>query len=338
MTKPLLSICIATLNRAEFLGVMLESIVSQATDDIEIVIVDGASTDNTGQVVEGYQKRFAGIRYFRLSVKGGVDQDYNRAVELAEGDYCWLLSDDDRLTPGAVQAVLDAMDQDPALIIVNAEVRNYDLSMIVVDKMLAFDTDRTYLPTEQERLLVETANYLTFIGCVVIKREIWMQSERSQYYGTAFIHVGVIFGASLKGTAIALAKPWIMVRYSNASWGSRAFSIWAFRWPGLIWSFAGYRDESKRRVCVREPWRNKKGLLMYRAKGMYSLKEYQEWLAPHLTSRFDRLTAQSIASFPGVLANLGIWVYFTIFLPNDHFAFADLRDSPFYYGKIFRRA
>lgn len=338
MTAPRLSVCIATLNRASFLSEMLESIVSQATDDVEIVIVDGASTDDTPAVVQGFQKRFPALNYVRLPAKGGVDQDYDRAVQEARGEYCWLLSDDDRLKPGAIQAVLDATIQDPALIIVNAQVRNYDLSRIVIDRMLAFETDRTYLASEQERLLVETASYLTFIGGVVIKREIWMQRERQKYYGTAFIHVGVIFGTPLNRMAIALAEPWILVRYSNASWGSRAFSIWAFRWPGLIWSFAGYRDESKRRVCVREPWRNKKGLLMYRAKGMYFLKEYQEWLAPRLTSRWDRLVARGIASFPGVPANLIVWVYFSLFKPRDRFAFADLQDSPFYYGKIFRRA
>lgn len=338
MSVPRLSICIATLNRAEFLGVMLESIVSQATDDIEIVIVDGASTDNTGQVVEGYQKRFAGIRYFRLSMKGGVDQDYNRAVELAEGDYCWLMSDDDQLKPGAVRAVLEATRGEHGLVIVNSEVRDYGLGALLVERMLKLENNRTYLPSEQERLLAETANYLTFIGCVVIRRQAWMQSEPQKYFGTSFVHVGVIFGPPLAGTVLATAEPWIRIRYGNASWGSRAFSIWAFKWPDLIWSFPGYRDEVKKQVCVREPWRNKKGLLVYRAKGAYSGHEYKEWLAPRMTSRFDRVVAQAIASLPGMLANLVVSIYFALFLPHDRLAFADLRDSPFYYAKILPRA
>ncbi len=54
MTKHLLSICIATYNRAEYIGETLESIIPQVTDEVEIVIVDGASTDNTSSVVKHY--------------------------------------------------------------------------------------------------------------------------------------------------------------------------------------------------------------------------------------------------------------------------------------------
>ena len=47
MKSPLLSICIATYNRADFIGETLDSIIRQLTDEVEIVVVDGASTDAT---------------------------------------------------------------------------------------------------------------------------------------------------------------------------------------------------------------------------------------------------------------------------------------------------
>ena len=106
MTKPLLSICIATYNRAEFIGETLESIIPQITDEVEIVIVDGASTDNTQKVVHDYIQRSARIRYVLLPSNGGVDHDYNQVVELAQGEYCWLLTDDDLLKPDAISTVL----------------------------------------------------------------------------------------------------------------------------------------------------------------------------------------------------------------------------------------
>jgi abequosyltransferase len=101
-----LSICIPTLNRGCFIGATLESIVSQSTDEVEIVIVDGGSTDNTQQVVENFQQRFRRLRYFRNEADSGssntpspsgagFDRDCNRAVESAVGEYCWLFTDDD---------------------------------------------------------------------------------------------------------------------------------------------------------------------------------------------------------------------------------------------------
>jgi abequosyltransferase len=50
---PHLSICIATLNRARFLKETLARILGQASDEVEVVIVDGASSDGTEEVVRG---------------------------------------------------------------------------------------------------------------------------------------------------------------------------------------------------------------------------------------------------------------------------------------------
>ena len=72
MSAPRLSICIATLNRGAFIGETLESIVSQAANEVEIVVVDGASTDNTEDIVRSYAARFPRLRYLRLENKGGV--------------------------------------------------------------------------------------------------------------------------------------------------------------------------------------------------------------------------------------------------------------------------
>ena len=92
---PILSICIATRNRANFIGQTIESIVSQVSDRVELLIVDGDSTDNTEEVVNSYAEKYSCIRYVRLPEKGGVDKDYCKAVEMAEGEFCWLFTDDD---------------------------------------------------------------------------------------------------------------------------------------------------------------------------------------------------------------------------------------------------
>ena len=56
MTDPRLSICIATYNRASCIGETLRSIIPQITEEVEIVVVDGASTDNTCNVVKSYME------------------------------------------------------------------------------------------------------------------------------------------------------------------------------------------------------------------------------------------------------------------------------------------
>ena len=338
MGLPKLSICIATLNRAAFIGATLESIISQATDEVEIVIVDGASTDNTEQVVRHYQQRFPRLRYVRLAARGGVDQDYSRAVELAQGEYCWLMSDDDVLKPGAVQAVIEATRHPYSLIIVNTEMCNTDLSKQLRDRQLSIHANQVYTPADNMRLFVETSIHLSYIGSVVIRRQLWNMRDKERYFGTAFVHVGVIFQSPLPENTLVIAEPLVSIRSANASWSAKYFEIWMFKWPSLVWSFPDYPETAKRQVFAKEPWRRPGALLICRAKGAYSISEYARWLEPRLESPVKRLVSKTIAQMPGCLVNFLAILYFSIFRPYARADLLDFQTSPFYFLNCLHRA
>ena len=68
MKKPILSVCIPTYNRAEYLKLTIESIISQKEfldEDVELVICDNASDDNTDEVVLQYSKKYRNIIYVK---------------------------------------------------------------------------------------------------------------------------------------------------------------------------------------------------------------------------------------------------------------------------------
>ena len=58
-----LSICIPTLNRGSLIGRTLESIISQATEQIEVLVVDGGSNDQTKEIVNKFREVFPALRY-----------------------------------------------------------------------------------------------------------------------------------------------------------------------------------------------------------------------------------------------------------------------------------
>jgi abequosyltransferase len=331
----ILSICIATRNRGSFIGTTLESILTQATDEVEIVVLDGASTDNTEEVVLRYQTRFPRVRYFRQDINLGIDRDFANAVDLARGDYCWLFCDDDLLKPGAVQAVLEAIKNDYALIIANSEVRSANLSKMLQPRRLAIKDNKVYTPDQNGSLLSDVGDYLSFIGCVIIKRELWVLREKENYFGSYFIHVGIIFQQPLPGNTLVIAEPLVTIRYGNASWLRKYFEIWMFKWPDLIWSLSGFPDAVKARVCPQEPWKNPRTLLLFRAKGSYTTKEYAEFLKPRLTSRRARAVCTACAHFPGRVANLMSVLYKLIFGRSSHLLdLIDLANSQFCFWRL----
>lgn len=333
---PLLSICIATFNRAAFIGKTLDGLLAQATDDVEIVVLDGGSSDRTEAIVSAYSQRSTLIRYFRQPTNMGVDRDFDNAVQRATGTYCWLMSDDDLIKPGAMARVRAEAARGFDLVVINAEARTTDMLGVLIPSLLKFDRDHEYGPGDSDRFLAEVGGYLSFIGGVVINRAVWNARTREPYYGSLFIHVGVIFQAPLT-RVLAIADPLVVIRYGNAMWTSRGFEIWMFKWPWLIWSFPWLTDAAKARVTPREPWRKATTLLLFRARGAYALAEYRRWLNPHTRSWSERLKLIAVSLVPGPLAHTAVKLYMKLRHPEPAVALFELRHSPFHHRNYLRR-
>jgi abequosyltransferase len=327
-----LSICIATFNRAKFIGETLDSLLPQLCRGVELVILDGGSSDETEQIVRDYAARSSKIRYFRQSTNNGVDRDFDRAVELADGEYCWLFSDDDLIKADGVATVLSQLAKRRSLYLVNAEVRSHDFSALLEPRRLLVDDNVFYASDELDRLFVDTGLYLTFIGCVVIRRDLWMERQREPYFGSQFIHMGVIFQRPLAEGAEVIAATLITIRYGNASWKSKEFEIWLYRWPTLVWSLPGLSDAAKRAVNPPKSWARAKTLMLYKAKGAYTFHEFQRWVRPR-SSALASVLPRLIAYIPSGFMNWLAVAYFSRLRHGSAMTLVDLRNSRFYTGK-----
>ncbi|WP_420150170.1 glycosyltransferase family 2 protein [Spirosoma sp.] len=91
-----LSIIIATFNSGQFLQACLDSIHNQRIKDIEIVLVDGKSTDDTISIIKA--NAAPNLKWISESDKGTYDA-FNKGVTLATGKWIYFLGSDDRLRP-----------------------------------------------------------------------------------------------------------------------------------------------------------------------------------------------------------------------------------------------
>ena len=317
----------ATFKRGRFIAETLDSILAQIVPGVELIVVDGASPDNTPALMADYVSRYPALRYIREATNSGVDQDYDKAVGYANGEYCWLMTDDDLLAPGAVQRLLRELDDNHDLVIVNQEVRSVDFSLLLAPTRFVLNVDRQYAAGERDEMFADTAQGLSFIGCVVIKRSVWLARDRASWYGSLFIHVGVIFQNPPIERAKFIAEPMLIIRYGNAMWTARSFEIWMFMWPRMLWAFSDFSANAKSRASPREPWRNIKQLLVYRAYGGFSKAEYRRFLAPQVRGSY-RLLCLAVVNCPAAVVNALAGLYGLICRRNARMEMYSLATSP----------
>jgi glycosyltransferase involved in cell wall biosynthesis len=317
----------ATYKRAAYISDTIHTIVAQMPADVELVIVDGASPDQTAEVVGKFTQGSHRLRYFREATNSGVDADYDKAVGYASGEYCWLMTDDDLLEPDALARVLEALRDGPDLVVANSRVLSNDMATVLSERILAFVEDREYQGGTEE-FFTDVVDYLSFIGGVIVRRQIWCERDRSSYYGSLFVHLGVLLQKPLSGLVRVIARPLIRIRYGNAMWTPRAFEIWMFKWPALIWGFASYSANAKAKISPREPWRIFKRLVYRRAIGSYSINEYRLFIAGK-ASGAAAIQAWLAARMPGSIANLVSAVYCRLAAIEDGVTAYDLARSPY---------
>ena len=114
--RPLLSICIPTYNGAQRLESTLFAVAPQVAalnDEVELIISDNCSTDNTREIVER-AREWGPIRYHRNEQNVGQARNVLLMThELAQGEFAWVLGDDDVVRPGAVQRVIQVIKDQP---------------------------------------------------------------------------------------------------------------------------------------------------------------------------------------------------------------------------------
>ena len=99
MTQPLVSIIIPSYNQAHFIGQTLDSVFAQDYKNIEVLVLDGASSDGTVELLKKYSDRLA---YWVSEKDAGQSDAVNKGLQRAKGDFIGWINSDDLYYPNAV--------------------------------------------------------------------------------------------------------------------------------------------------------------------------------------------------------------------------------------------
>ncbi|MEX2641948.1 MAG: glycosyltransferase family 2 protein [Acetobacterales bacterium] len=161
--RPKVSVVVPTYNRARLLRRAIDSALGQSHRDLELLIVDDASTDRTADMVASY--RDSRIRYFRQPANAGVAAARNRGMREAKGSLIAFLDSDDMWLPQKLELQVDMFERGPpALGLVHCAVEILD----------AGGSGRVVVPREggllRDRLLL--SNVLAGGSCAMIRRSV----------------------------------------------------------------------------------------------------------------------------------------------------------------------
>jgi glycosyltransferase involved in cell wall biosynthesis len=116
---PAVTVGIPTYNRAAGLARALESILGQSERDLEVIISDNASTDETPHIVARAAARDERIRYVRHAANQGLTANFNAVLRAARGRYVMVLADDDWIDRNYIARCRAALDADGRLALVS---------------------------------------------------------------------------------------------------------------------------------------------------------------------------------------------------------------------------
>ena len=114
MKPPLVSVIVPNFNHAAFLAKRLESVINQTIKDLEVIILDDCSTDNSRQIIEQFASRDARVNtHYNIDNSGSPFLQWKKGIELARGRYIWLAESDDYTDPEFLEALLNALKKHP---------------------------------------------------------------------------------------------------------------------------------------------------------------------------------------------------------------------------------
>ena len=216
-----LSICMPTYNDAAYISDALESIFDQSTPNIEVVILDGASSDDTETIVKSWMSKYRQIKYIKKGSKGGIDKDMDLSVREASGEYCWLMSSNDVLEEHSISDILSELVGKDDVFLCNRLVTDEYLQNPTFEAFFSSDIGATsidFTDSNQASAYLASAyglgSVFSFMSSIIVRRTSWLSVKTPEnVYGTNYRHVYIILYLMTRGSRLRLIiKPLVTAR------------------------------------------------------------------------------------------------------------------------------
>ena len=273
----LLTIVIPSHNSTHYLDQAVQSIIAEPEfgRDVDLSISDNSLSDSTSELYQFKYKSMSAIKYHRSLEYDSLDSNVNRAVELASGTYVWIFGDDDLVVPGVLKPLLTLLiKKQPDIVVLNSQ--SFQGDQIIESSRVSSGMSTLYSEDQSDEFLRDLGGYLTYVGCILVRRELWLKYHDPSTIGTFFAHIDAICAIKRGRRAHYFPQPAIRMRLHSQTWTSKSFLIWNCLYPDLIWRLDGYGSSAKQAVIPVQPIHSPRRMLAARAYGSLTLSVWHK--------------------------------------------------------------
>ncbi len=169
MESKLVSILIPVYNRENLIEETVRSAMKQTYKNIEIVVVDNCSTDNTWEVLQNLAKEDSRIKIFRNNENIGPVRNWKRCIDEAKGIYGKILWSDDLISPEFIEKTLPFLDKNPEVGFVFTGTEIFDTENGVKNLAYFIGDTGIYSTDQYIKGVIFESNYPVSPGCALFR-------------------------------------------------------------------------------------------------------------------------------------------------------------------------
>jgi len=237
--SPLITIAVPTYNSVGTLSVCIESILNQALTlemarDLEVIVVDNGSVDNTSDVCSEYVLKFGNFfRYYRNSTNIGYDKNIGMLFAKSRGKFVKILCDDDAFDAGAISAFYIAVQRHPEVDLILSNFNVYDKNLNQIIHQMSLCQGRDELFKSPIDFFESAMGRYGQTSSLMIRRDAWNSIPCQNAYGTMHIQVYMTLRLLQTGSSLILSQPWIKVRAGSPNFSSSLLNQFTVPLEGL---------------------------------------------------------------------------------------------------------
>ena len=146
---PIVSIAMASYNGERFIKEQLDSILNQSYQNIELVIVDDCSKDNTVEIIKNFQSKYSNIKLFQNSTNSGVTKTFEKAIQESTGDFIAISDQDDIWELNKIEILMNEIENNDAVysnsLLVDAKGNSLNKSFTTIMNMKTYYSGAPFL-------------------------------------------------------------------------------------------------------------------------------------------------------------------------------------------------